>query len=224
MKSNASFDSNLIPFILNHLCIALTQVSRYCESRHFLSVLLRFSGESIFIPFIRLGIFEDVSGATIPIIVSHCCCSSVLFQYVHFLILLILLDLCILLWLWIENRLLELWLLELLLCPLLSLPSAIVACPKGRVRLSSSSPLFVLIRLEVCSMMSSSGTIPVWDSVLTSGAELCLVGVLGMSLLSCSFGRLAIGGSSNYPPMIGKLRCWPHSIKDIISSCSFRTQ
>ena len=33
--------------------------------------------------------------------------------------------------------------------------------------------------------------------MLTSGAERCLVGVSGGSLLSCAFSHLAIGGSSN---------------------------
>jgi len=64
IKSHASFDSNLITFMLNHLCIALTQVPRYCESHHFLSPLLKFSGASILIRFIRFEILDDVSGLT----------------------------------------------------------------------------------------------------------------------------------------------------------------
>jgi len=43
--------------------------------------------------------------------------------------------------------------------------------------------------------------------VLTSGAERCLVGVSGGSLLSCPFGHMAIGGSSNCPGTTGKSRC-----------------
>ena len=43
--------------------------------------------------------------------------------------------------------------------------------------------------------------------MLTSSAERCLVDVLGGSLLSCPFGCLAIGGSSNRPGTIGSRRC-----------------
>jgi len=224
IKSNASFDSNLIPFILNYLCIALTQVSRYCKSRHFLSPLLRFSRASILIPFIRSDIFDDVSGVTIPIVVSHCCCSGVLSRSVRLLIFLTFFDLRILLWLWTDDQLLENPLLVLLSYPSSYPPPAVVPRPKGRVWSLSSSPLFGLPVSEVRSTMSSSGTMPVWDPVLTSGAERCLVGVSGGSFLSCPFGRLATGGSSNCPGTSGRRWCWPHSMKDIISSHSFRTQ
>jgi len=200
-------------------------VSRYYESCHFLSPLLRFSGSSILIPFIRLDIFDHVSGVTIPVVVSHCCCSGVLPRSVRFLIFLtFFFCLRVLLWLWTDNPLLELQLLELLSYPSSSPPPAVVHYPKGGAWSSSSPPLFGLPVSEVHSTMSSSGTMPVWDPVLTSGAQHCLVSVSGGFLLSCPFGRLSIGGSSNCPGMTGKRRCWPHSMKDIISSHSFRTQ
>jgi len=78
MNSNASFDSNLIPLILNYLYIALIHVSSYGKSPYFLSPLLRFSEVSILIPYIDLDIFDDVSGITTPVIISHYCCSSLL--------------------------------------------------------------------------------------------------------------------------------------------------
>ena len=43
--------------------------------------------------------------------------------------------------------------------------------------------------------------------MLTSDVERSLVSISGGSPLSCSFGRLAIGGSSNCPGTIGKRRC-----------------
>ena len=55
--------------------------------------------------------------------------------------------------------------------------------------------------------MLSSGTRPVLDPVLTSGAELYLVGVLGGSFLSYPLGRLAIGGSSNCRDTTGRRKC-----------------
>jgi len=223
IKSNASLHSNLIPFILKHLCIALTQVSRYCESRLFLSPLLRFSGASILIPFICLHIFDYVSGVTILVIISYCCCSGILPRSVHFLIFLTFFGLRILLWLWTDDPLLELPLLELLSYPSSSPPPGVVPHPKVEVWSSSPSPFLVLPASKVRFTMSSSGTMPLWDPVLTSGADRCLVGVSGGSLLSYPLRRLAIGGSSNCPGTTGKRRCWPHSMKDIISSHSFRT-
>ena len=74
--------------MLNYVCIAFTQVSRYYESRYFLSPLVRFSGVLILIPCIRLDIFDDVSAVIIPVIVSPYCGSGVLPRSVCFLILL----------------------------------------------------------------------------------------------------------------------------------------
>jgi len=142
IKSNASFNSNLIPFTPNYLCIALTQVSRYCESHHYLSPLWRFSGASILIPFIRLHIFDDILAVMISVIVSHCCCSGVLPRSVRFLIFLTFFVLLILFTLWTDDPLLELPLLELLSYPSSSHPPAIVPRPKGGVWYSSSCLLF----------------------------------------------------------------------------------
>jgi len=184
--------------------------------------MLRFSGPSILIPFFLLDIFDDVSGVTIPVVIFYCY-SGVLPRSVCFLIFLTFLSFRILLWLRTDDPLLESLLLELLSSPSSSPPPAFVPHPKGGVRSLSSAQLFLLPGSEVCSTMPSSDMMPDWDPVLTSGVERCLVGVSGGSLLSCPFGRLAIGGSSNSPSMVGRMRYWPHRMQDIILTHSFRT-
>jgi len=155
----------------------------------------------------------------------HYCCSGVIPPSVRFLIFLIFFfGLRMLLWLWTDDPLLELPLLELLLYSSSSPSPALVSRPKGGCRSSSSSPLVGLAVSKVHSTMSSSATMPVWDPVLTCGVEGYLVELSGGSLLSCPFGRLAIGGSSNCAGNTCRRRCWPHSMKDLISSHSFRTQ
>jgi len=158
-------------------------------------------------PFIRLDIFDNVSGIMIPVIISHCCCSSVLLRFFRFLIFLMFFGWCILLWLWTDDPLLELPLRELLSYLSLAPPPAVMPLPMGGVWSSSSSPLFGFPVSEVCSTVSSSSTMLEWDPGLTSAAEHCLVGVLGGSLLSSPLGLLAIGRSSNCLGTTGKRRC-----------------